>query len=553
MTLALSPVMKPYKGIPSTGPDIQIMSWEATVKHYRSSLKQLLTVPTNVTLPSSLDGNSEFHEMDQDRESQWAALLPDSCGSSSLLVKVYQEMMIIYKQLKAARQSQQQRARALDERDRRLKQQEEAFGKLAGLEEMVLVRILAIEEKQQQDLRELWDLLREKNKENKRLKSNFVTIKELNDNMRKQLTEIREENKRLESQSKRLQARLENLQKKLQHWTALRGCQMGNVISADCIKPCIKEKTSASGKPSYKGSMSTIQLKLLELLLEWVLDGQMFSTGAGNEMKDVFERLPPEVVLDERCLKALPLLADQLHDVPQTEPNLLLHLLRLIYALRHLENSKQRASLPATLRRIGEGLSKPTELPSKDPDLPFSCTEAAEGFGREPISQKPCPHTRILSNLIILLTSIQADVAAQALDSLNTELKCEESRGLYIHYGGVHALLSVLRSGRAGLHTPINILMQLTEPSRYLNPFLKACSCEEFFRTVSHLLKNPHLGLPSLEKLSILLQKLSSIRKNHHLFECSSLHLQIQELHHKTDPKHTFLHLNLRATLHNLK
>ncbi|XP_061578904.1 coiled-coil domain-containing protein 138-like [Cololabis saira] len=511
---------------------------------------QVLITETDVTLPWSLDGNCEFHEMNQERESQWAGLFPDSCGSSSLLVKVYQEMMIIYKQLKAERQSQQQRERLLQERERRLKQQEEAFGRLAGLEEMVHSRILAIEEKHQQDLMEQRHLLQEKNKENKRLKSNFDTIKELNDNMRKQLTEISEQNKRLESRSKRLQARLENLQRKYQQYTTLRACQMGNGIGTVCIKPHIKEKTFASGKPSNKGSLSTIQLKLLELLLEWVLDGQMFSVGAGNEMKDAAQHLPPEVVLDERCLKALPLLADQLHDAPQMEPNLLLHLLRLIYwALRHLENSKQQASLPATLRRIGEGLSKPAVLPCKDPDFFLSCTEAAGGI----ISQKACPHTRILSNLIILLTTTQADVTAQALDSLNTELKCEESRGLYIHYEGVHALLSVLRSGRARLHTAINILMQLAEQSRYFKPFLKACSCEEFFRTISQLLKNPHLELPSLEKLSILLQKLSSIRKNHHLFECSSLHLHIQELHHKTDARHTFLHLNLRATLHNLK
>lgn len=59
-----------------------------------------------------------------------------------------------------------------------------------------------------------------------------------------------------------------------------------------------------------------------------------------------------------------------------------------------------------------------------------------------------------------------ADVLVQALDSLHTELMCEESRGLFIHYGGVHVLLSVLRAGRGGLLPPIDILMQLTEQSR---------------------------------------------------------------------------------------
>ncbi len=59
-----------------------------------------------------------------------------------------------------------------------------------------------------------------------------------------------------------------------------------------------------------------------------------------------------------------------------------------------------------------------------------------------------------------------ADVLAQALDSLLTELVSEESRGLFIHYEGVCVLLSVIRAGRGGLQTPVAMLMQLTEQSR---------------------------------------------------------------------------------------
>lgn len=48
--------------------------------------------------------------------------------------------------IQAERQSQQQWERELQERERRLKQQEEAFGRLSGLEEMLHTRILAVEE-----------------------------------------------------------------------------------------------------------------------------------------------------------------------------------------------------------------------------------------------------------------------------------------------------------------------------------------------------------------------------------------------------------------------
>ncbi|XP_076603338.1 coiled-coil domain-containing protein 138 [Chaetodon auriga] len=521
---------------------------------------QVLFTETDVTLPSCLDGSPGSPETETDERLERACRLPDSCRSSSLLLaNVYQEMITIYKQLKAERQSQHQWEKELQERERRLKQQEEASGRLAGLEEMIHTRMSAVEEKHQQEVSQLQDLLLDKSKENRRLKSSFDTIKELNDNMKKQLNEVSEQNKKLESQSKRVQARLENLQRKYEHSMASRGCQKVSVKSTECIKPSKKEKTAPPGKPGDKASSSPAPLKLLALLLDWILDGQPFSSASENKWKDGGQCLPPQIVLHERCLKVLPLLADQLHHTPLSEPDLLLNLLRLIHwALRLMDSSTQHVALSATLRRIGEEVSKPaaqlTVPQPEDPDLPRSCSGAAGGACRSwPLYRSPCPHTRLLSTLIILRTVTQADVLAQALDCLRTELMSEDSRGLFIRYSGVCVLLAMIRAGRGGLHTPVDILMQLTEQSRYLNPFLDACGHEEFFRTASQLLKNPRLELPSLEKLSILLQKLSSIRRNRRLFELSSLHLQIRELNHKTSHTHTFLCLNLRSILHNLK
>lgn len=45
-----------------------------------------------------------------------------------------------------------------------------------------------------------------------------------------------------------------------------------------------------------------------------------------------------------------------------------------------------------------------------------------------------------------------------------------------------------------------------------LQPFLEACSNNLFFRTCSVLLRTPKLDLQILEKLSIILQKLSKIK-----------------------------------------
>ncbi|XP_029937356.1 coiled-coil domain-containing protein 138 isoform X2 [Myripristis murdjan] len=519
---------------------------------------QVLFTETDVTLPSSLDGTLCSQDTEGDRElwrvRQLSSPSPSSAShaSSSLLGKVYREMMTIYQQLKAERSGQQQWEKELQERERRLQQQEEALGRLTGLEEMVHTRILAVKEKHQQEVSQLQDLLRERSKENRRLKSSFDTIKELNDNMKKQLNAIIEQNKKLESQSKRVQARLDNLQRKYEHSTAMRGCQNVCVKSTECVRPSKQEKSAAPGKTIKKGS--PVSPKLLALLLDWILDGQMFSSVAGNKEKDIGQCLPPDILRNERCLKVLPLLADQLHQTSSSESDLILNLLRLIHwALKQMDSSAQHVALSSTLRRIGEEVSKLTSQSTVCESDDLDVLPKSRGGGRVehlrnwPLYLSPCLHTRILASLIILRTVTQADVLAQALNSLHSELMCEESRGLFIHYDGVCALLSMLRAGRGGLHTPVDILVLLTEQSRFLAPFLEACSSEEFFHTASQLLKKPRLELPLLEKFSILLQKLSSIRKNRRLFELSSLHLQIQELHHKTNHTNTFLSLNLRA------
>ncbi|XP_076018097.1 coiled-coil domain-containing protein 138 [Genypterus blacodes] len=522
---------------------------------------QVLCTETDVTLPSCLNGSPGSWESDANRNAQCGRQRYDSYPSSpSFLAKVYREMTTIYEQLKAERLSQQQWEKELQERERRLEQQEKPLDRLAKVEDVLHGRILAVEEKHQHEVSQLQDLLRDKSKENRRLKSSFETMKELNDAMKTQLSVISEQNKKLENQSKRLQARLDNLQRKHEHSLAVKGLQKACVKSSQSTKPSKLETNAASGKPSTKlspqSSSGPTTPKLLALLLDWVLDGHTFCTAAGDERKGLGPCLPSVVSLNERCLKALPLLADQLHRAPSAEPDLILSLLRLTHCtLRHMDNTMQHVALSATLRRIGEEVSKAPARSSAPQHLdpPDSCTVRGGPFRTWPLYRSPCPPTRILSSLILLRTVTQADVLAQAVGSLHADLACEESRGLFVHYGGVCAILSVLRAGRGAPHTLVDILMQLTEQSRYLTPFLEACSCEEFFRTASQLLKNSRLELPSLEKLSILLQKLSNIRTNRRLFESCSLHLHIQELYHNTERTHSFLRLNLRSILHNLQ
>ncbi|CAM9275455.1 unnamed protein product [Lampetra planeri] len=439
------------------------------------------------------------------------------------------------KREQAGRQSQQQWEKELQEREMRLKREEEVLGRLSGLEEMLHTRLLDIDEKHRQELDQLNNLLREKNKENKRLKSSFDTMKALNENMKKQLDEVNEQNKKLSIQSKRVQARLENLQRKNEHCAASNPCNKADV---EVTKPPKNggKKTVTSGKFSSK---------VLENSTVWM--SVFTSRGFAAQFQSSLIMVFFSFFFLSHLAQVLPLVVEQLHHTPVSEHVLLLKLLRLVHsALKHMEIGTQHVALSVTLRRLGEAVSK----------LPALRTDAQAGGPEPPGSPllgSPCPHTRLLSALIILRTVTQADVLATALDSLHTELMHEESRGLFLHYGGVQVLLSALRAGHGGRQSTVDILMQLTGSSRYLKSFLDACSCEEFFQMASQLIKNPHLELQSLEKLSILLQKLSGIRKNQRLFEQSSLRLQIQELHHKTDNAHAFLCLNFRSILTNLR
>lgn len=144
--------------------------------------------------------------------------------------------------MQAERQHQHRFERELQERDRRLKQQEKAFVRMNGLQQTLETHILAWStnrchgccvhlalqlsyqlpvinftslhhilalagyvhiilthkkllfafflQKHQDEVCQLQERLRERSKENRRLKRNFDSIKELNDNMKKQVNSV---------------------------------------------------------------------------------------------------------------------------------------------------------------------------------------------------------------------------------------------------------------------------------------------------------------------------------------------------------------------------
>ncbi|KTF89712.1 hypothetical protein cypCar_00020120 [Cyprinus carpio] len=214
----------------------------------------------------------------------------------------------------------------------------------------------------------------------------------------------------------------------------------------------------------------------------------------------------------------------------------------------------QHAVLTSTLRRLGE--------------------EVSRGSRVAPLFKSSCLHTRFLCSLIIIKTISQVDVLAQAVEVLSGAVRTDEGQALFLEYQALPAVLALLRSGSPGLLAPsVDVLLQMSaESPGTLSSFLDQCSSEDFFRCASLFLRNPRLEPPLLEKMLMLLQKLSGIRhllcqkltisrtlilwfvcrKNKRLFEASSLHLLLQEMHRTSDRSQAFISMNLSSILLNL-
>ncbi|KAL2081704.1 hypothetical protein ACEWY4_023557 [Coilia grayii] len=475
---------------------------------------------------------------------------PHSPSSASDLGHVYQELMEIYRKLQAERLHQQKwaamllkREQELEQRENLLLQHQETLHKVCGAQDEVHGRIRALQQQHQIQLEQLNSALREKTKENKRIRSSFYTIKDLNESMKKQLTDLGEEKKRSEDQVKKVHARLENLQRKYDYAVAQKGRE--NICPKLELKPSRPDKAAPIVKPAVLTKSSSTSGKLLALLLEWVVDSPLVQTTGKDRMGcSSLLDVPPSfpLFLHERCAKALPALTEQLQQTTEINSSLHLPLLKVSYwCLTQLDQNSQTL-LTATLRRLGEEMTRG----SPDPSV-FSKSRPC------PLFRSPCRHTRLLSMLIILKTITQVDTLAQALEGLLVELQTEEGQTLFLQYQALPVISVLLRGGNPGLLAPaLDVLMAMCRETWVQKQFLEACSTEDFFSTASLILRNTRLELPLLEKVIMLLQRVSAIRKNKKLFEAFSLHLVLQEKHRTVDPSHTFLSVSLGSILFNL-
>ncbi|XP_074155739.1 coiled-coil domain-containing protein 138 isoform X2 [Sminthopsis crassicaudata] len=435
--------------------------------------------------------------------------------------RIYSELSLIHQKLQQETVGQQEFAAQLQKREHFLSQKEElliqhevALTKIKSVEEEIHTKFKIMKEHHIEEIKHLTEALKEKTKENKRLKSSFDTLKELNDTLKKQLNDISEQNKKMEVQAKKVQGRLENLQVN------------GRVY------------------------------EILIVLMEWISDHHLSKLmtsedGEGDDQKQSCQFSTHKSYIQEKCVKLLPVIAEQLQWMPFVNLKLHLPVIKFIYwSIRQLDYGTQHATMTATMRRLGEELFKGVTKGIHDasPELLVATKpKTAVFFKSSNLS------LRFLSTLIVLKTVTQVDYLAQAFDSLCLDLKIDEGKALFLEYQAVPVILSHLKITNKGLLSNVmDSLLQMTVESRFLQPFLEACSNILFFRTCSVLLRHPKLDLQILEKLSIILQKLSKIKSNKKFFELFTLHLMLQEIQRTANPEHIFLCINLNSTLFNL-
>nr|XP_033694154.1 coiled-coil domain-containing protein 138 isoform X8 [Tursiops truncatus] len=471
----------------------------------KQSFKQINKVaePTNLASDSRnwTDCCSDASESPLKRLSSPASRASNKQGVLPRQVnQIYDELLQIHQKLQCGTAAQQQFAEELQKRERFLAEREEllfrhesALNKIKGVKEEVITRFQTLKEQHDAEVERLTEVLKERNKESRRLRSSFDALKELNDSLKKQLNEVSEENRKLEVQAKRVQARLDNLQRKCEFMTIQR--LKGNPHAAHEAKSLKQEKVPVS-KP-HKVPLNGQVYELLTVFMDWISDHHLSKLKHEESGMDGEKALPTFASqrndIQEKCVKLLPVMTEQLQWMPFVNAKLHEPFVKFIYwSLRQLDAGTQHSTMTSTLRRLGEDIFKG-----------------------------------------VVTKGLQGNSFEHSGESKPKTAAFFKSSSLPLRFLSTLIVLKTVTQG-------------------FLQPFLQVCSCSLFFRTCSVLLRGPKLDLHILEKLSIILQKLSKIKSNKKLFELFTVHLMLQEIQRTTHPEHAFLCINLNSTLFNL-
>eukprot|EP00128_Syssomonas_multiformis_P006216 Colp12_sorted_trinity150504_noHs@615 len=456
------------------------------------------------------------------------------------------ENEVIMHDVELARQKMQEFEAELGEREileENTQRAEAALSKLkAGYEQ----RISDLEQKHHQSLdlsEELKEQLDLKNKECKKYKKQWTDLRASNDLIRSKATQLQAQTTQLQAQVKALEERLLKQQRAfdvrvrtMQQEADQRVQEAERHVQtweAECRKYELQAKgVSANQAPKDLNRMYDTMVALLE----WLADRR------GNTVCESAKggSVTNSLVKVESCIKTFPLLVDLLRPLSVHAEQSQAPCLELLLAcIAALDDVDKRSAFSATYRRLGHVVYVSKE--SRPPIL------LASGDVR----------VRVLSCLAVLKTLTQADVLAQVLQALCGDLTEDEAKRVFLSHQGVAAVSLLLRpSCRGTLSHVADVLLVMTADSGWVEDFLSQCNSDTWLRLVSVVMREPTVPVVEVkEKLSVVLHKLSAIKGTAKRFQACLLPHILDEILRTagSDPSRSFLALNIRSTLHNIR
>lgn len=464
----------------------------------------------------------------------------------------------------------QKESEALHKREVQLRERERALRdaeKLSHTTDIVIDKVVtqevenrcqAVVEEYEQRVAELEEIIHKKTKDLRRMKESFDTIKTANDSLKKQITDLEQQNRKLETQALSVQHRLSNLQRKnefLQRKPEEKQTekQRNNKLTLHGKEEVVTKSVSFS---QNKVNFSAL-FEVLAVLLEWTSEAHLqkmptFQDSPQGRLQE--QQLDfPSALVHEKCLKILPGMFDILGTLPSVNPRVQQPCLQFTYwsvvFMEQTMQGSQRTALASTLRHIGEELYKPQVTKVSEEGV----TPKSEKQKLEIYFHSPNIAVRILSSLIILKTLSRVDYLAHVFDVLKTDLKDDVGKQIFLTYEGVNVVLSYMKPvQKALLGSAVDVMLLMSVDSPFTSSFLDSCSNELWFRTAVILLQHKGLDPKILEKLSIVLQRLSKVKSNRRYFEAFQISAIVQEMLRTCDPQNAFLALNLRSIIFNL-
>lgn len=471
---------------------------------------------------------------------------------------IYRELQVISDKLKFENKKLHEREEKVKERERIVAISSANVKTIT--EHEVREKLKVMEEKHKEEISKLEIQLKEKAKENRRLKDNFETLVKANDALKKDFDALQSQHDKLEKQAVSVQARLTNLQRKQDFAERQKEVDVGNIAMATAVPKQKGQQREDKSRPQKEKKFisSGCSYDIMGILLDWICDAHLRYAVTDQPTKpDRFSS--PDYVL-ERVLKILPTSVDMLREFPPNNFRISLPCLQFIYwSLVNVEQAsgQQKSNLSSTLRRLGEEIYRSKTVKFMDvsdkSDLSLSPTKADKTTKDGIYFRSSNHHVRLLSSLIILKTLSQVDLVAHVFDVLKNDLKSDVCKELFLYYQATPVVLQYLKPiNKAFMGAAMDIFLQMSADTPFQTPFLESCSNEQWFRTIAMVLRAPTQDNKLLEKLSIILQKLSKYKSNKKFFDVYTIVGIIQELLRGCSTDHAFLALNLKSILFNL-